>query len=140
MTPGLARAALREGQGSTGGRRAPRPEPVPGAPDEAEGGALRCASCGAWVTHARERVARGGAHEHGRINPAGVSFHFGCFARAPGARPQGLASAQHSWFPGYAWRVAVCGGCGRHLGWEFEDGAGDRFHGLLVGVLVEDGA
>ncbi|XP_022788151.1 uncharacterized protein LOC111328060 isoform X3 [Stylophora pistillata] len=30
------------------------------------------------------------------------------------------AFEEHSWFPGYAWRVAVCPQCGAHMGWSFE--------------------
>lgn len=32
---------------------------------------------------------------------------------------QGRPCTQDSWFPGYAWTIAVCGTCGRHLGWKF---------------------
>ncbi|XP_022788152.1 protein cereblon homolog isoform X4 [Stylophora pistillata] len=32
----------------------------------------------------------------------------------------GEAFEEHSWFPGYAWRVAVCPQCGAHMGWSFE--------------------
>ncbi|XP_059611561.1 protein cereblon [Phlebotomus argentipes] len=28
-------------------------------------------------------------------------------------------STQFSWFPGYAWKITVCGRCHRHLGWQF---------------------
>ncbi|XP_001603993.2 protein cereblon isoform X1 [Nasonia vitripennis] len=28
-------------------------------------------------------------------------------------------SAEYSWFPGYAWTIATCKGCGIHMGWQF---------------------
>lgn len=31
-----------------------------------------------------------------------------------------MAFEEHSWFPGYAWRLAVCPQCGAHVGWSFE--------------------
>ena len=33
---------------------------------------------------------------------------------APGPPQQ---STEHSWFPGYAWTIALCTRCGAHLGW-----------------------
>lgn len=79
---------------------------------------------------------RAGGHEHGRINPAGLSFHIACFAAAPGAAAVGPATLEHSWFAGYGWRIALCGGCGEQLGWRFEAPDGDRFFGLIVGRLM----
>ncbi|XP_008558965.1 protein cereblon isoform X2 [Microplitis demolitor] len=29
------------------------------------------------------------------------------------------ASTEYSWFPGYAWTIAHCGGCRFHMGWRF---------------------
>lgn len=117
-----------------------RPPPAPQhrddstANDHDEG--LLCALCRHPVTHPRERTVRSGAHEHGRINPAGFSFHLACFAAAPGATAVGPATLEHSWFAGYGWRIALCGGCGEQLGWRFEAPDGDRFFGLIVGRLV----
>lgn len=28
-------------------------------------------------------------------------------------------SKDFSWFPGYAWQIAVCNGCNSHVGWKF---------------------
>ena len=42
-----------------------------------------------------------------------------------------------SWFPGYAWMVGVCRGCGEHLGWLFVS-ADSRFHGLIADRLAEE--
>ena len=29
-------------------------------------------------------------------------------------------SSEHTWYPGYAWRVCACPQCGQQLGWMFE--------------------
>ena len=117
-----------------------RPPPAPrlgddtAAHDDHQG--LLCALCRHPVTHPRERIVRAGAHEHGRINPAGFSFHLACFAAAPGATAMGPATLEHTWFAGYGWRIALCGGCGEQLGWRFEASDGDHFFGLIVVRLV----
>lgn len=69
------------------------------------------------------------------VNPHGHVFEVGCFATAH-VRSIGPASHFFSWFPGYAWRVALCPGCGAHLGWAYGDDAG--FFGLILPRLVED--
>lgn len=28
-------------------------------------------------------------------------------------------STEFSWFPGYAWQIAVCNSCSTHIGWKF---------------------
>ena len=83
------------------------------------------------ATSARIEVA--GAHEHTKRNPGGFEFRIGCFRAAPGCVPWGDACAEHTWFAGYAWQIALCRRCGSHLGWGFE--GGDRFYGLVVARL-----
>jgi len=98
---------------------------------------LRCARCRCPVTSQEARIEVDGAHEHTRTNPAGFVFRIGCFRDAPGCLGEGPASEAWSWFPGYAWQVGLCKGCGGHLGWVFQlEGA--RFHGLIVDHLVLD--
>lgn len=79
-----------------------------------------CAKCGHAITHADARIERGGAHVHTRLNPSEITFVFGCFSEAPGAVLTGEATAYYSWFHGYTYRFASCGGCSAHLGWRFE--------------------
>lgn len=95
---------------------------------------LCCARCGHPVTRERHRFAVHGRHEHTRVNPFGFVFHFGCFAQADGCAVDGPLTAEETWFPGYAWRIAHCGACGVHLGWAFQgEGA---FFGLLLDRLT----
>lgn len=105
------------------------------APDARERGALdpavTCARCGLAIARPDARVARHGAHVHTRINPFGYVFQLGCFDPAPGCAPAGASTLEHTWFPGHAWRLADCRGCGEHLGWRFE-GDGGVFWGLIL--------
>ncbi|KAA5606471.1 hypothetical protein F1188_06295 [Roseospira marina] len=99
--------------------------------------ALLCRACGALVTWPAEAIVVRGAHDHRVFNPAGVVFHIGCFERAPGAHPLGPHSTVFSWFPSYAWTVALCARCRAHLGWRFTGaGAPSVFHALILDRLV----
>lgn len=121
--------------------------PPPGPPDVrallglddglGDGRRLRCRACGRAITDTGARVEVAGAHEHVKKNPGGFVFQIGCFRAAPGAVPWGAPTAEHTWFAGYAWQIALCGGCGIHLGWAFQ-AAGDRFHGLVADRLRLD--
>jgi hypothetical protein len=99
---------------------------------------LRCRQCAYAVTSRAERLEIDGQHLHVRLNPAGVLFGFGCFRSAPGVVSVGKATDHFSWFPGYAWQLSLCGGCGVHLGWAFT--AAERsFFGLILEELVDEG-
>jgi hypothetical protein len=101
--------------------------------------AIVCATCGHAITCERERIQILDAHEHRFMNPAGRLFHIGCFARAHGCVPIGAPSGDYPWFPGFDWRIALCGGCADHLGWVFQ--SPDRaFFGLRLDHLRAGGA
>ncbi len=104
------------------------------APIEAPEQAVVCAHCTHVLTGARACTERGGAHAHTFVNPSGVMFDVRCYAPVPGARAYGEVSGFWSWFPGYAWQVALCGGCGAHVGWAFH--GGDAFVGLIADAVV----
>lgn len=90
---------------------------------------IRCAACGARVTHERERLTMNGSHEHEFMNPSGIRFVIQCFANASGCASEGEPSSVWSWFPGFAWQAEVCRACSAHLGWSFH---GTRtFYGLV---------
>jgi len=99
---------------------------------------LRCAHCGHVITHRDEAITVSGSHEHSFVNPAGLLFTVRLFCRASGCRFHGRPSPQFSWFPGYLWRIALCGGCGGHLGWLFQ-GAADEFVALIAAAIKEGG-
>lgn len=97
--------------------------------------ALICKACGHNITSDEERISVNGLHVHTRINPGGFEFTFNCFRNAPGCRQVGTSSYEHTWFAGYCWQIAVCAGCGEHLGWLFRNGT--VFYGLIEDRLVE---
>ena len=103
---------------------------------------ILCAVCAASITSPEHRIAVQGAHEHRFMNPAGVLFHIGCFSHAIGCTIVGPDSLEYPWFAGFAWRFAMCGSCGQHLGWHFrkahEETDGDAgFFGLVLHRLVQ---
>jgi hypothetical protein len=114
---------------------APRPS-ADRAPVEHEDRLLVCAACGRRITSPSARTARSGRHAHTFANPHGFVFHIGCFTTAPGCRAASGPSTDFAWFPGFAWQVAVCRGCGEHLGWLFRS-AEEAFCGLILDRLVE---
>jgi hypothetical protein len=97
--------------------------------------ALKCATCGSIITYREAGILMDGRHARWLTNPSGYSFHVGCFDSAPGCSQFGAETDAHSWFPGYAWTISVCAGCGFHLGWRFRSKA-DEFHGLILDRLV----
>ena len=52
---------------------------------------ILCGACGQLVTTDTSRVEIGGHHVHGRINPEGIEFEFGCFGAAFGSNAKILA-------------------------------------------------
>lgn len=91
-----------------------------------------CAACGSPVTRARWAIAPTGDHERTVFNPAGIVFRILVFGEAPGADPCGAAFTDFTWFSGFAWRLALCRGCGVHLGWRYEGETAPRvFFGLI---------
>lgn len=98
---------------------------------------LCCTACRGPVTAAAQRSVQAGRHEHVCANPEGILFRIGCFAQAPGCIIIGRPTSRWTWFPGFRWRVALCGRCGAHLGWHFGDGSGDGFYGLIINRLMD---
>jgi hypothetical protein len=97
---------------------------------------ILCAACAQTITTSRESISVDGAHEHEVMNPEGITFRIRCFARAPGTLGAGEASEVWTWFPGFAWRVALCCACLTHIGWSYEQNE-RSFYGLIADRLIE---
>lgn len=78
-----------------------------------------CLQCSLAVSTSDRIIEIDGRRRHRFVNPMGIPFDFMTFMSCPGAAPVGPPTAEHTWFPGYAWRLALCHGCGSHLGWHY---------------------
>jgi hypothetical protein len=124
------------GNGGKGKRRAGAPRETPQTRPVEPEAAIVCRQCRHPVTRPQERIAMAGSHRHSFANPTGLVFEIGCFRQASGCRLAGPASLEFSWFPGYRWRIALCGGCQVQLGWRFESPAQQSFSGLILERLL----
>ncbi len=97
---------------------------------------VRCSGCGHALAEARTSIEVEGKHLHTFVNPAGFDYTIRCFGEAPGCAVSGEESTFWSWFRGFAWRMAVCGGCGAHVGWSFRKEA-SVFWGLIADRIAE---
>ncbi len=97
---------------------------------------LRCRVCNLQITSDDQRIQIAESHQHTFINPVGIVYELGCFAKAPGCRIVGEASNEFSWFAGYMWQIAVCARCETHLGWCFKSTVMD-FYGLILSTLTD---
>jgi hypothetical protein len=124
---GSPRAALSSGEASTPGEL--------GASDRA----LRCAACGNPLARAADVCAPGGGLAR-RVfaNPAGRVFEVVCVRRMLDAHAVGRPTLEHTWFPGLAWSVLLCGKCAAHVGWRFHGEGG--FFALITTAVVESGS
>jgi len=96
---------------------------------------ILCAECSQAITGDSERIEVNGSHEHTFVNPSGIIFQIGCFARVSGTKISGAATEQWSWFKGYSWRIVCCGRCGTHLGWVYMGRDEIIFFGLVLSRL-----
>ena len=100
--------------------------------------AIRCLKCGYAITGEKDSLSVHGGFRHTFVNPGGYVYTIGCFQAAPGCMIVGEGNSEHTWFPGYIWRLAICGSCATHLGWSFVSGGGDSFYGLIIDQLSTD--
>jgi hypothetical protein len=95
----------------------------------------KCAFCGSAVTYSDRFVEIAGSIAHSFTNPQGVRCDFHTFSSCPGLVAQGEATEEYSWFPGYKWSLALCRGCGNHLGWRYESVSGSDRPMVFWGIL-----
>jgi len=131
---------LREHKGAGPGASRPEDDATPDAEAGQGGASLRCVTCRHRITENAARMELAGSHRHVFFNPHGHVFELGLFSSADGCAVIGPLSEEFTWFPGYAWQVAVCARCGLHMGWLFRGLSGQgAFWGLLLPHLVEGG-
>lgn len=53
------------------------------------------------------------------VNPGGYVHEMLTLSKASNLTYNVRPSTEHSWFPGYAWKIAKCSGCLCHVGWKF---------------------
>ena len=74
------------------------------------------------------------------VNPHGIVHEVVTVRRARNVEVSGGPTTEFTWYPGYAWEIAWCAGCGAHVGWSFTAVAGGepaRFWGLRREAIVE---
>jgi hypothetical protein len=103
--------------------------------DSDKKGFLRCTECQYPITRTIDRIEINEKHQHVFANPHGHIYQIGCFARAPGCVIVGEETSYFSWFPGYTWRIAICGQCWTLLGWAFHSPE-SQFFGLILDKLT----
>ena len=101
------------------------PGQVPGGqnrPSEAEDRrVLCCARCNLEVADTSAIFSAGpGGPVQAFANPSGFVWEILTVREARNLAAIGPSTRFFSWFQGYSWRVALCTGCGSHLGWLWE--------------------
>jgi hypothetical protein len=97
---------------------------------------IRCAQCLNSIARQTDRIVIGGAHRHTFANPQGIVFEIACFRFADGCGYLGPGTDEFTWFKGYTWKIAVCGKCLFHLGWQYTSSGKDGFFGLIIDRLI----
>lgn len=105
--------------------------------DSEVGKQLLCRNCLQIITSPAERILVQGSHKHTFANPQGIIYEIGCFRNANGCSYAGVPTDEYTWFRGFRWKVALCGGCLTHLGWLFISTSSVTFNGLILNRLVE---
>ncbi len=106
------------------GERAPANLPAGDREFEAdldhEEGWYACAQCGERLAHESWVLSSAASGPLVFANPHGRFFQLLLLRCSRGVVFDHHATAEHTWFSGYTWRVGVCGSCTTHVGWRFE--------------------
>ncbi len=96
---------------------------------------ILCRHCRQIITHPSQRTVINGSHAHTFANPHGMVYEIGCFRVVTGCGYTGAPTDEFTWFAGFSWRVALCGMCLTHLGWQFLS-KNEQFNGLILDRLI----
>jgi hypothetical protein len=100
---------------------------------------LICRACALPIADPRS-IFRLGEGPQIYLNPHGILHELLLVAAAQNLLLVGEATTEHTWFAGYAWRIALCARCHAHLGWRYEAAPGEArspaiFFGLRRAAL-----
>ena len=82
---------------------------------------LCCVNCGVEIASKSDVYTVPGAEgtTGAYVNPQGYVHQTVTLRSASNIMLMGSPEARDSWFPGFAWTIAYCSGCGNHMGWRF---------------------
>nr|XP_047127111.1 protein cereblon isoform X1 [Hydra vulgaris] len=84
------------------------------------GSSLACASCESIITDKKELFCLSERSPMAAyVNSYGYVHETATFYKASNISLTGRPSTEYSWFPGYAWTIALCKCCHKDLGWKF---------------------
>ncbi|XP_046970638.1 protein cereblon-like [Vanessa cardui] len=82
---------------------------------------LCCSSCAVEIARREHIFAMSSEGVHSNYTNLGGYMHdIVTVSRASNTELSGAPSAEFSWFPGYAWTIALCAACLAHVGWRFD--------------------
>ena len=131
-----ASGCLKRGQETKSGVDPGRQSQSKDRSDFGDNNFLCCVTCRFPITQVSDRIQVNERHQHVFANPHGYVYQIGCFSQAIGCLPLDKETDHFSWFPGYTWRIVVCGQCLTLLGWAFRS-QGSSFFGLILDKLSE---
>lgn len=81
---------------------------------------VRCKNCQTVIAKRSDMLVMSTEGPLGAyVNPGGYVHEIMTFYKANGLALIGRPTNEYSWFPGYAWTIANCATCERHMGWLF---------------------
>ena len=112
------------------------PKPIFDNPSLASTDRMVCAQCGDDITRSSQRIAVNGSHRHAVPTAHGIDQEIGCFSLAPGCLSMGHFALDFGQPTEGFWQMAVCAGCGNHLGWHHQTDDAFGFYGLILDHLA----
>lgn len=81
---------------------------------------VRCKNCQSVIARRCDMLVMSNEGPTGAyVNPSGFVHEIMTLYKANGLALIGRPGLEYSWFPGYAWTIANCATCERHIGWLF---------------------